>query len=331
MNIDRREFARLVSMVLCGLSVTAGARTSLAGQDTDIGLTLIVPFPPGAGSDAMARLMGTVLRDAGKLNVLVNNVSGGNGVIAANRLLNSSSPDGVAMFSSTSLLTFVPALSPGTLNFDPEKRLIPIATVGIQRYVLVAAGSFDPASLLNRNPRAGTASPFARIGAVGSASVMHFHSQALARVLRKELDIIPYRGMADLMQAMLSGQIDLALVDELTAQRLQASGRVRLVAAMSAEPCILFPSLPRWRQSGFAALDMDILFVVYAGSGMSEVRMNQLAEKMRALGGIPAFHDGMRKLGVSPLVLAGGDARRYLRESVARDRRYIEEFGNERR
>lgn len=329
MNIDRREFVRLVSMASCGLSVTAGARAALAGQDGDTGLTLIVPFPPGAGSDAMARLMGAVLRDAGELNVLVNNVSGGNGVIAANRLLSSSSPDDVALFSSTNLLAFVPALSPGTLNFDPEKRLIPIATVGIQRFVLAAAEDFDPASLLNRNPHAGTAAPFARIGAVGSASVLHFHSRALARVLRKELDIIPYRGMADLMPAMLSGQIDLALVDELTAQRLHASGRARLVAAMSAEPCILFPSLPLWRESGFAALDMDILFVVYAGSGMSEVRMNRLAEKIRALGRTPAFHDGMRRLGVSPLVLAGGEARRYVRERVARDRRYIERFGSE--
>lgn len=325
MAMERRNFLAFVPSVLSLLPFSAYSGKLLDKQDAE--LTLIIPYPPGGGIDTMARLIGRVLYAVSQRKVVVINASGGNQVVAANRLLNASNSDLTVMFSTTTLVGFIPAIEPNLLNFSPEKELIPIATVGIQRYILAAGSDVNIASLLKPNstdyPKAGGL----RIGSIGSAGALHFHSQALATVLHKALDVIPYRGMADVAHAMLSGQIQLAILDELSAQRLYPTSKIQLVATMSSEPSILFPTVPLWREFGLPVLDMDLLFVVYAGARMSMEHREELAHQMRLLGAAPAFHEGMLKIGVKPMVLVGNDARRYFWDSVEKDRRYIERFG----
>lgn len=327
MDRHRRELATVLSIALFGLAALPKARGAPAGSVGLADLRLIVPSTPGAGYDAVGRLIARRLGDPGGEGVVVNNLPGGNGVIAANGLRNTSMPDNVALFASTSLLSVVPVLAPETLNFVTEQELVPIATVGLQKYLLVASSDLDVTTLLNRQPATGSVSPFARIGSAGSASAMYFYSRVLTSVLRKPLDIIPYRGMADVMQAMLGGQVELALMDELSAQRLHSTGRVQLVAAMSSEPCILFPTVALWREFGFPALDMDLLFAIYAGSRMSQARREHLAARVAVLGRTPAFHEELRRLGMKPLVLTGSNATRYVQDSVERDRRFLRTHG----
>lgn len=326
MKIHRRGFGLTLSAALCGLAFADGARASLGEGKADPALRLIVPFPPGGTADAVARLLGKQMREAAGWHVVVSNLSGASGVIAANALLNSPSSDNDLLYTSTSLLAFVPTLAPQSLAFVPEQALVPIAAIGLQRYLLVAREGFDVGGFLGRHTADGRAPRPVAMGAVGSGSVMAFHSQALGRVLRTELNIIPYRGMADLPPALLSGQIDLAIVDELAAQRLWASRRVQLVATMSPKPCILFPGVALWHELGFAPLDMDLPFVVFGGSRMSPSRRARLGEWLGTLDRMPAFHDTMYALGIQPMVLSGEDAQHYVRQRVVRDRQYIERF-----
>lgn len=326
MNRHRRTLTTLLPLTLCGLTAVSGAQGNVAGGIGEADLRLIVPAPPGGHYDAVGRLIARRLGDAG-VGAVVNNLSGANGVIAANSLRSTTLPDSIALLASTSLFSVVPVLAPETLNFVPEQELVPIATVGLQKYLLVARSDFDVVALLNRQPATASAGPFARIAAVGSASVMYLYASALANALRKPLDIIPYRGMADVRQALLGGQVELALMDEWSAQPLHSGGRVQLVAAMSSEPCILFPDVALWRQLGFPALDMDLLFSIYTGSRMSQARRGQLAARLAVLGRTPAFHEELRRLGMKPLVLTGSDATRYVQDSVERDRRFLRTHG----
>lgn len=328
MEVTRRTFAGLASALGLNLYPFLGARANEAGSSRRRDVNLIVPFPPGAGSDAVARLLGRHMSESDGWTITTSNVSGGNGVIAAQRLITSTRPDDVLMFTTTNLLSFVPVLAPETLKLEPEHDLQPLATIGLQKFLLVAASTFDAAWLLGKSSQAGKMHKIVRFGAVGSASVLHFHSRVLASVLRKSLDIIPYRGMADLMQAMLSGQIELCIVDELTAQRLQGSAQVQLLATMSSAPGELFPSVPLWRDMGFLPLDMDLLFLLFAHPRMSSARIAQLTSSVMALGQRLDFKDGVRQIGMKPMVLVGNEARKFVQESVARDRAYIQKFNS---
>lgn len=328
MEVNRRIFASWASAIGLNLHASLGAWANEIGKIERRDLNLIVPFPPGAGSDAVARLLGRMMSESDEWAVTTSNFSGGNGVIAAQRLITSPRPDDVLMFTTTNLLSFVPVLAPETLKFQPEQDLLPLATIGVQKFLLVAALTLDAAWLLGKSPQTGSPQKIVRVGAVGSASVLHFHSRVLATVLRKSLDIIPYRGMSDLMQAMLSGQVELCIVDEMTAQRLQGTAQVQMLATMSSELCELFPSVPLWSDLGFSPLNMDLLFLLYAHPRMSSERMRQLESIVVAAGRRSGFKEGMRSIGMKPMVLGGKEARRFVQESVARDRAYIQKFSS---
>lgn len=330
MHVVSRHRRGLIGFLLsafCSSATALRTRAALAADPEDFSLRLLVPVPPGAGTDAAARLIVRHMELAGGIKATVNNHPGGNGVIAANALRNASLPDGVAMFSTTGLLSVVPMLAPEIVSFSPEKEILPIATVGLQKYLLSAGPSINLKALLNRQSTPGATAPFARIGVVGSASITALYARVLSAELRKPLDLIPYRGLSDVTQALLSGQVELALLDEISARVVQTSGKVRFIAAMSPEPCILFPSVALWHELGFPVFNMDVIFAVYAGSRMSQTRRNQLAARLAALGRKAAFQEELRNLGMKPLVLTGADAQRYVQEAVLRERGYLKGLG----
>lgn len=329
-QLNRRMFAGLLPATVCGLVLPhrAWAQTE-SSAPAGAALTIVVPNPPGGTVDALARLVARLLYESAGQNTLVRNQSGGNHVVAANELLNSMRPDDVLFLGSTNLLSYVPMLSPQTLNFTPETELLPVAVVGSVQYPLVARKELDVASLLARgNGRSTGTPPTVLLGSVGSAGTTSFHAMNLAQFLQLNLNIVPYHGMADVQLALQSGQVEMALVDELAAHRLQAGGKVRLVATMSDKPCILLPAVPMWHQRGhgWAPYQMDRPLVLMSGRRMSSARREQLGGMLKAVERLPAFLSGTRELGVQPLLITGDAARAHVREVVAQERQLIERF-----
>lgn len=330
MHLKRREFSSQLYCALLGIALPAWAEGSTDAGESAV--QLIVPNPPGGTVDTVARLIGRLLQENAGLKTLVTNISGGSHVIAANALVNAPRPDEVLLYATTNLLSYVPMLAPETLRFSPEEELIPVATVGIVQQLLVAHKEVNVAALIDRTSRAAGRQMTITMGSLGAASATYFHARKLAQILQLDMTIVPYRGMADLSMALLSGQVQTGFVDELAAQQLVATGKVHPVAAMSTRPCILFPTLPMWHQLGrdFAAIDMDRPFTVLSGRRMSSERRKQLAGLFMKLDRLPQFHAGMRELGIHPTLISGEAARKYLREVVAHERRLIEHFNQSR-
>ena len=322
MNHNRRAFLSRSASLLPAL---------LAAQPTwpasDLTTSLIVPNPAGAGNDASARLLARILQDETHLSVIVENISGASGIIAANKLLNTSAPDNTLMLSSLSLISYLPNLSPELISFNPSKEFIPLAIVSVQKFVLVASTEFDANAFLQRKSRKSQSSP-PFFGMNGSAGVLPFMSRCFASLIQKKVEFVPYRGMNEVGQAMLSGQIQLAIVDEMTALKLQDSGKARPVLTLSSEPCILFPDLPLWSSLGYPYFSMDAPFGVFACERMSTQRFSELAEKLGTALQFPAFQDGMRKLGIKPLVKVGTDAQQFVKNETMRAHKLIARYRN---
>jgi tripartite-type tricarboxylate transporter receptor subunit TctC len=320
MNIDKRTLMKKMA-AYASLGVMTSA--ALADDHNKRSLTLIIPQPPGAGFDAVARLVGSLLEEVGKFNVVTENLSGGGGIIAANRLMNGVRPDTTLMLALPTLFTTLPLLSPELLTFSPEKEFQLVAILGVQKYLLVALSNFDARAYLQK--RGSSAPPNApmRFGSSGPAGITHFAALALQQMIQSEFDIIPYRGISDVGRGLLSEQVQFAVVDEVTAQKLHDTGKVQMVAVLSPEPCILIPEVPLFRELGLGELNLDYWFGLLASKRMAESQSALLASNLYALNRMPAFHQGMRRLGVMPMLRIGRDAQSHSRQENARLRQMI--------
>lgn len=327
MSLKRRKFTSLACSSLLTFAMPASSAQG-HGDAGDYALQLIVPNPPGGTVDAVARLIGRLIQESAGLKMLVNNVAGGTHLVAANVLLNATRPNDVLLYATTNLLSYVPLLAPETLKFVPEEELIPIAIVGVVHQLLVVHKDFNITALLDHRSEQADRKIVVTMGSLGASSATYFQSKKLAQLLNLDMTIVPYRGMADLSMALLSGHVQMGFVDEFAAQQLLISGKVQLVATMSTSPSMLFPKLPLWHQLGksLVPFDMDRPFTVFSGRRMSSQRRTQLTDLLKALDRMPSFHKSMRELGVQPTLIAGNEARKHLREIVAQERRMIEDF-----
>jgi tripartite-type tricarboxylate transporter receptor subunit TctC len=320
MNTDKRTLLKKMA-AYASLGVMSSA--ALADDHNKRSLALIISQPPGGGMDAVARLLGTLLGEVGNVNVVTENLSGGSGIIAANRLMNGPRPDTTLMLALPSLFTTVPLLSPELLKFNPDQEFKLVATVGVQKYLLVALSDVDLRAYLQRRGSTATSAAPIRFGLSNPSGITHFAALAMQQMARWEFDLIPYRGMSDVGRALLSEQVQFAVVDEVTAQKLRESGKVQIVAALSPEPCVLFPEAPLFREFGLGELNMDNWLGLFASKHMADSQSAQLASNFEALNRLPAFHQGMRRLGLMPMLRTGRDAQNYSRLEIDRFRKLI--------
>lgn len=323
MNTPKRA---LLKQLAAYASLAMMANASFALDHNKRTLSLIIPQAPGAGMDAMARLVGKLLEEVSPFNVVEENLSGGNGLVAANRLLTNNKPDTTLMLNWPSFYTTLPLLSPELLTFNPDKEFQLLATVGVQKYLLVALSDFDVRAHLQRKNRATSSAGIVRFGASSPSGLTYFGALALQHMAQWEFDIIPYRGMNDVGRGLLAEQVQFAILDEITAHKLSQTGKVQMVAVISPEPCVLMPEVPLLRELGLGELNLDFWIGVFASQRMAQGQSEELVSHLQAMGRLPAFQQGMRRLGVTPMLRTGRDAQNYTRQEISRIRQLIQKY-----
>jgi len=213
-------------------------------------IRLIVPFPPGAGTDSVARLVAQKLGDALGTSIVVDNRTGAGGAIGAAEAAKAA-PDGYTLLFVAGPFTTVAAASrsPG---YDPIRQFAPVAPI--------AAGPL--AFVINADVPAGTMREFIALakakpgtlnyGSAGTGSINHLALELLK--LRTGIDIVhvPYKGIAPATQDLLAGQIQ-AITASIPATLPQlAQNRVKVIAVTGPKRVALMPGVPSWQEEGVA-------------------------------------------------------------------------------
>jgi tripartite-type tricarboxylate transporter receptor subunit TctC len=325
-NRDRKGDEVKRRTIMQGLAIAAlagtGAQSPAQGR-SDGRLTLMVPYPAGGGMDLLARFTANHLEEGGELQVTVENAPGANGIIAAQKLVQSARPDSSLIVAPAVLQTTVREINPHLLPFDPDVELRTVSVLAVQKYVLVARMEFDARAFLTRRWAPADPVPY---GATGVGGMEFLTARAIESTISRPLNIISYKGLAEIRNAMLAGDIQMAMVDEIVAVQLVESRKVQAVAALSSQPCILFPDLPLAREVGLGKLNVDMWISAYSSARMGEERVRLLSSRFDALRHRPAFTDGLRKLGMQHMVLTGAPAQQYARSEQQRVRTWIREF-----
>jgi tripartite-type tricarboxylate transporter receptor subunit TctC len=220
-------------------------------------IKLVVPFPPGGGTDFVARLVAEKLSTQAGWVIVIDNKPGAGGNIGLDAVAKAA-PDGYTLgLGQTANLAINPALY-AKMPFDPLKDFAPIASVASQPVVLLVNAT-SPYKTLADVVAASKAKPESlRIGLAGNGTVGHLAGEMLERRADIKILNVPYKGAGPAMTDLLGNQVELNFANTPVAIPQLAGGKVRALAISSAQRLKSVPQLaavPTVAESGYPGFD----------------------------------------------------------------------------
>jgi tripartite-type tricarboxylate transporter receptor subunit TctC len=203
-------------------------------------IRIVVPFPPGGPADMIARLVGQRMSEAWGQPVLVENRAGGNTAIGA-QLVARSAPDGYTLLTAMDTTMVMNPLVTPNLPYDPLKDLAPI-TLLIKNIALVVVRSDGPKSIKELIAKA-KANP-GKLNMGAGTITSRLGALAFAKAAGIDVQLVPFKGSAEIGQAVLAGTVDFALDSTGTSLPLIQGGHYRALAKYSNRPLAILPDLP---------------------------------------------------------------------------------------
>jgi tripartite-type tricarboxylate transporter receptor subunit TctC len=289
-----------------GLLVCAAHAQAQSPAGTGKPIRLIVPFPPGGVADGVARGIGQRLSAALGQTVIVDNKPGANTILGAEQAAHAPADGSTLLLATDSTLSINPLLY-ARLPYDPAA-FVPLALVArTVECVLVSATL--PVDTLADLVRASKAAPGKyNYGSFGRGSNAHLTAEAFKADTGADLTHVPYKGVAEVMPALISGEVHVLFASQSAALPHIRAGKVKAVAVLADQRQATLPGVPTAAEAGYGALQQSAWFGVVAPPGTPRPVAERLGE---ALSAIAASHDFKERV-IAPnglQVAAGGSAR----------------------
>jgi tripartite-type tricarboxylate transporter receptor subunit TctC len=279
-----RRFASHAGLIgaACVAAMLALSGPTLAQTYPTRTISLVVPYPPGGGVDAMARVVAERLSVALKQTVVVDNRAGANGNLGT-RSVAKAEPDGhTLLLGHTGSISINPSLY-ANAGYDPRKDFTPIGLIASMPVALLAYPAFpaktvgDLIALLKQQPgkfNLGTSA----IGTGGYLTAEYFKSAAAV-----DVTIVPYRGTALLMNDLIGGHVPVAFGVLPPAMGNIQSGTLRAIAVTGPRRFSLLPNVPTATESGLPGFDSVLHYGLLAPPGTPRPIVDRLNKELRAL------------------------------------------------
>ena len=276
---------RLISGVL---SVVAGA---VAAQTSDSAwlerpIRLVVPFPAGASTDVVARIIAQKLGQRLGQQIVIENRAGASGNIGADTVAKAA-PDGSTIGIATASTHAVAASLSAHLPYDPIKDFAPVAMLGSQPYVLVIYPGLPARNLAELIALARAKPGALNYGSAGVASLAHLATALFASMAGVSLSHVPYKSSSQSMTDVITGLLapfGLAVLPLLIMRALATTGKTR---------ASVLPEVPTVAESGIAGYEaaLWVAFVMPAGTSPAIItRLNhEVNEILNSAGGKDAL------------------------------------------
>lgn len=295
----------LTQIVVLGVGLVLGAAAYAQAWPAKP-VRVIVPFPPGGGTDVQARVLAREFQEQFGQTFVVDNRAGASGLIGAELAVNSPA-DGYTVLFSTATLAINPALYGNRMKFNPVKDLAPISWISTTPMVLIVHPSV-PARTAKELIELAKKKPALLNAAVNvPGSTSHLSAEILKQLAGLKFTIVPYKGGGPSMLALVSGEIDFLFAEGLLAVPQIKAGKVRALAVTTPQPSPGFPDLPTMNSllPGFVS---DNWFAMFFPAGTSKeivVTFNAAIRKAMETEGVRAFlkREVLNGVGSTPEVL----------------------------
>jgi tripartite-type tricarboxylate transporter receptor subunit TctC len=270
------QFAHaLAASMLCAVAASGAAAQTYPNRP----VTLVVAFAPGGADDATARILQDPLQKALGQPIVVENVSGAGGMIAAAKVAHAD-PDGYTILLHQDALAAGMTLYPER-TFDAEKDFAPIGLVNTTTNTLAGRPSLPPNNfneLLRWMKEPGQT---IRIGHPGVGSFGHLAEVLIFQELGIKVTQVPYRGAGPALVDLLGGQVDLGPISAVVATPLVNSGKLKAYALIGRKDFAGLPQLKTMGELGYAKADIDFWHMLLAPAATPRPVIEKLNHALR--------------------------------------------------
>ncbi len=289
MNIQRRQLiqAGAVATLPISLAVRAQAWPSKP-------IRLVVPFPPGGLIDNMARLIGPALSKELGQAIVIDNKPGAGGNLGAAEAARATA-DGYTLLMASPPLTISPAIY-SNLPYKPEQ-IKPIAIIGSVPNVLIVNPKSGINSVANLVARAKQRPGQMNYASNGNGTSLHLSAELLKTTSGTFITHIPYRGAAQAVTGLLSGEVDMMFENLASVLGQIQSGAVKALAVTTRKRSSTLPDVPSMIEAGLANFDVSAWFGLAAPAGLDAAVATKLESAMERISKDPAIRNVMQSRG----------------------------------
>lgn len=280
-------------------------------------ITLIVPFPPGGGSDLMGRLIAEGLAPRIGQQVIVENRGGAGGSIGTGVVANSA-PDGYTLvLASTSEIAINPSLYPD-LKYDTLRDLTPVAMVGTTPMVVAVNPALGVSNLSELVALAKSKPGKINVASAGTGTITHLSGDLFRSLNKLDWVHVPYKGTAPALADLMGNMVSVMFVPPPATLGPAASGRIKLIAVSGETRIPALPDVPTVAESGVTGYTVNNWYGLFAPAGTPEAILDKLAQAVAESLKDQKILDTLSKQGGEPGKLGRVEFKAYVAAEVAK-------------
>ncbi len=284
--------------LLAAAALAAVGASPLALAQSPNPIRLLVGFPPGGGTDAIARALADKLKDPLGVPVVVENRAGAGGQIAA-QALKAAAPDGTTFFLSHDHSVSILPLTIRNPGFDPATDFVPVAGFATFANALAVSGATPAKSVAEYVSWVKTQAGKDTIGVPAPGSIPEFLVGLIKAKYGVDVQAAPYRGSAPMIADMLGGQIKAGVGSIPDFIEQHKAGKLRVVAVIGDKRQALLPDVPTFKELGFANLDDLPYYGIFAPAGTPAPVVERFSQALQKVIALPEIRDRLTGLGLT--------------------------------
>lgn len=273
MQSAARSIALTVSaLFMACVVVAASAQTNYPAKPVRV----IIPFPAGASSDVVGRMLAQKMSELLGEQMIADNRAGAGGNLGI-AMTAKAVPDGYTILIATGSIAVSPAIY-ANLGYDPIKDLAPVARLTNSPNILLVHPSVPAKTLREFINLARNAPGKLNFGSGGAGTTNHLANEMLKHLEKINIVHVPYKGVTQAMTAMMGGEVDEVVMPVTTAIPQVRAGKVRALAVLTEQRVPTLPNVPTAKEAGVAGFTSSVWYGMFAPARTSRdivMRLNQ--------------------------------------------------------
>ena len=287
-------------------------------------IRLITPFPPGATTDALSRIIGQKMQESWGQNVLVDNRAGATGMIGTD-LAAKSPPDGYTLVNVISTHVLHRHLFK-KVPFDPIKDFEPVILLARVTNLLVVHPSV-PAKTVKEFIAFAKSKGDLVYATSGTGSSNHLSAEMFKQAAGIKMDHVPYKGGAPAVTDLIGGQVPIMMASFLTGSPHARAGKIRPIFVTSAKRQAGLPDVPTLKESGFPTFEADEWWAILAPAGTPKDIITKLNTEIVRIFALPDVKERLTQLGIDYIGSTPEGLAKYMRDESAKWEKVIKNAG----
>lgn len=290
----RRSFG----LAAAALALAAAPRRGVAQTWPSRPIRVILPVPPGGGTDIIGRIVAPHLQERLGQPVVMENRPGGGMTIGTN-MVAKAEPDGYTMLLIDTAIAVNPFLYKN-LPYDTARDLQPVSLVATAPVILVTAPNFPPNTVAELIAYAKANPGVVNFASGGNGTSTHLSGELLRHVGGIDIVHVPYQGTGPGVAALLGGQTQMMFAGISSTRQHVEAGRLKAIAVTGDRRSASMPTVPTFAEAGLPEMDAETMWGFWLPAGAPPAIGERFAREVAAVLAIPEVRERVESLGFVP-------------------------------